>query len=65
MFGLIQQYTNKNCNSNTWATWNKLTVGDADTLDSINSTSFARVDTDNTFAGDVTITGNITVNGTQ
>ena len=46
-------------------TWNKLTVGDADTLDSINSTSFARVDTDNTFAGDVTITGNITVNGTQ
>ena len=46
-------------------TWNKLTVGDADTLDSVNSTSFARVDTDNTFAGDVTITGNITVNGTQ
>ena len=46
-------------------TWNKLTVGDADTLDSINSTSFARVDTDNTFANDVTITGNLTVNGTQ
>ena len=45
--------------------WNKLTVGDADTLDSINSTSFARVDTDNTFANDVTITGNLTVNGTQ
>jgi len=46
-------------------TWDKLTVGDADTLDSINSTSFARVDTDNTFANDITITGNLTVNGTQ
>lgn len=46
-------------------TWNKLTVGDADTLDDINSTSFARVDTDNTFANDITITGNLTVNGTQ
>ena len=46
-------------------TWSKLTVGDADTLDSINSTSFARVDTDNTFANDITITGNLTVNGTQ
>ena len=42
-------------------TWDKLTVGDADTLDSINSTSFARVDTDNTFANDITITGNLTV----
>lgn len=46
-------------------TWNKLTVGDADTLDDINSTSFARVDTNNTFANDVTITGNLIVNGTQ
>ena len=46
-------------------TWDKLTVGDADTLDTINSTSFARVDTDNTFANDVTITGNLVVNGTQ
>ena len=46
-------------------TWNKLTVGDADTLHDINSTSFARVDTDNTFANDITITGNLTVNGTQ
>ena len=45
--------------------WSKLTVGDADTLDTINSTSFARVDTDNTFANDVTITGNLIVNGTQ
>jgi hypothetical protein len=45
--------------------WNKLTVGDADTLDSINSTSFARTDEDTTFANDVTITGNLTVNGTQ
>jgi hypothetical protein len=45
--------------------WSKLTVGDADTLDGINSTSFARVDTDNTFANDVTITGNLIVNGTQ
>ena len=45
--------------------WGKLTVGDADTLDTINSTSFARVDTDNTFANDVTITGNLIVNGTQ
>ena len=46
-------------------TWNKLTVGDADTLDDINSTSFARVDTNNTFANDITITGNLIVNGTQ
>ena len=45
--------------------WSKLTVGDADTLDGINSTSFARVDTDNTFTNDVTITGNLIVNGTQ
>ena len=45
--------------------WDKLTVGDADTLDGINSTSFARVDTDNTFTNDVTITGNLIVNGTQ
>ena len=51
--------------SGSSVTWNKLTVGDADTLDSINSTSFARVDTDNTFANDITITGNLTVNGTQ
>lgn len=51
--------------SGSSVTWNKLTVGDADTLDSINSTSFARVDTNNTFANDITITGNLTVNGTQ
>ena len=45
-------------------TWNKLTVGDADTLDGLNSTIFARVDADATFNQNVVITGNLSVSGT-
>ena len=45
-------------------TWSKLTVGDADTLDGINSTAFARTDQDVTFSEDITISGNLTVSGT-
>ena len=44
--------------------WNKLTVGDADTLDGINSSIFARVDQDATFNQNVVITGNLQVSGT-
>ena len=44
--------------------WNKLTVGDADTLDGLNSTIFARVDADATFNQNVVITGNLQVSGT-
>ena len=44
--------------------WDKLTVGDADTLDGINSTVFARTDQDVTFSEDITVSGNLTVSGT-
>ena len=44
--------------------WDKLTVGDADTLDGINSTVFARTDSDATFNQNVVITGNLSVSGT-
>jgi|TARA_B110000444_G_C18833321_1_gene594463 hypothetical protein len=42
--------------------WNLL---DAGTVDGVDSTSFARKDQAETFANDITITGNLTVNGTQ
>ena len=45
-------------------TWSKLTVGDAVTLDGINSTVFARIDQDVTFSEDITVSGNLTVSGT-
>ena len=42
--------------------WNLL---DAGTVDGVDRTSFARKDQAETFANDITITGNLTVNGTQ